>query len=148
MAYHYTECGLENVWLENGYQMHDTDYGPAVSFSDADALHRVIGSLIIESARPLNGAEVRFLRGEMDLSQKRLGLLLGLDEQTVRRWEKLAESDIPGAPDRLIRQIYAEYVNTASGLRKLLERLAAHDRDEITEIRLRDVPGEGWKRAA
>ena len=26
--YHYRECGLRNVWLANGYDEHDTPYGP------------------------------------------------------------------------------------------------------------------------
>lgn len=29
--YHYTQCGLDNVWLENGYKVKKTAYGQAVA---------------------------------------------------------------------------------------------------------------------
>jgi putative transcriptional regulator len=34
MAYHYTECGLDNVYLENGFTVHKTAYGRGVSISE------------------------------------------------------------------------------------------------------------------
>jgi hypothetical protein len=32
--YHYQECGLDNVYLANGYREVETPYGPAVSVED------------------------------------------------------------------------------------------------------------------
>ena len=29
--YHYRECGLRNVWLANGFEQHETPYGPGVA---------------------------------------------------------------------------------------------------------------------
>lgn len=40
--YHYTESGLLNVWLVNGYQEHETPYGRGLSIEEADELHRAI----------------------------------------------------------------------------------------------------------
>jgi hypothetical protein len=40
--YHYTECGLKNVWLTNGYQVCEFDGEKAVSITDAEQLHEVI----------------------------------------------------------------------------------------------------------
>jgi len=40
-GYHYRECGLDNVWLLNGYELHDTPYGKGVSFVDVEGLRDV-----------------------------------------------------------------------------------------------------------
>ena len=39
--YHYTECGLQNVWLTNGYDVCEVDGEKAVSISDVDELHEL-----------------------------------------------------------------------------------------------------------
>jgi putative transcriptional regulator len=65
-AYHYTESGLDNVWLLDGVEHHETPYGPATSIRDIDELHRAIGISITKSER-MTGAEFRFLRTELDL---------------------------------------------------------------------------------
>ena len=38
--YHYTECGLTNVWLVNGFIRHRTPYGKRVAIENGDGLHR------------------------------------------------------------------------------------------------------------
>ena len=40
---HYKMCGLDNIYLRNGYNLEQTDYGEAVSVRDADELHSAIG---------------------------------------------------------------------------------------------------------
>lgn len=41
--YRYAESGLPNVWLANGYSMHDSAHGRGVSIEDIEGLHRAIG---------------------------------------------------------------------------------------------------------
>lgn len=41
-SYHYLESGLPNVWLANGFTVHETDYGSGVSIDDVAELHQVI----------------------------------------------------------------------------------------------------------
>src|SRR4051812_470100 len=80
--YHYTECGLQKVWLENGYTVTQTPYGKGVSIRNVSGLHRLIGRAL--SQRPgLTGAELRFLRKEMELSQGALADMVGVSEQNV-----------------------------------------------------------------
>ena len=76
MAHHYIESGLDNIWLENGFTRHATAYGDGMSIHDTDGLLRVIGKWLIGLPTPLNGANLRFLRLEMDLTQKALGAVL------------------------------------------------------------------------
>lgn len=137
--YHYIESGLDNIYLENGYQAHDTPYGKGVSIQDTDALHREIGRTLIEMACPLNGAELRFLRLEMEQTQRRLATLLKIEEQAVRRWEKARTKPFNGSADQLLRILYRQYAFGDGEVRKMMERLAELDCVERpTKIRLRE----------
>lgn len=40
--YHYTDGGLRNVWLANGYEIKKTPFGDAVTFHDGDRLTQAI----------------------------------------------------------------------------------------------------------
>ena len=48
--YHYTESGLQNIWLANGYTKRQTERGESVAIHDADQLHEAIGRTL--AARP------------------------------------------------------------------------------------------------
>lgn len=145
MAYHYLESGLDNVWIENGYTVHETAYGTGVSIQDTAGLHRVIGRWLISLPKPLNGAELRFLRLEMDTTQKNLAAFLGVNEQAVRRWEKARDKPVTnGSADRLIRAIYAEYVDSKSDLYRMIKRLAELDQIEPTKGRFFESD-KGWQ---
>ena len=67
--YHYTMCGLDNVWLENGYTEKKTAYGNAVSIDAVEDLHRVIALSLCDKPHRLTGKEFRFLRPTMNTSQ-------------------------------------------------------------------------------
>lgn len=87
-TYHYTECGLNNIYLVNGYKFIETPRGKSVSINDIDGLHKAIGLLLVTSKKDLSGEEIRFLRLELLMSQNTLAKLLGVSEQAIRRWEK------------------------------------------------------------
>ena len=93
------------MWLTNGYQVCEFDGEKAVSITDAEQLHEVIGRTLAAKST-LSAAEIRFLRKELGLSQKRLADLLGSTEQTVSLWERRGR--IPKGYDRLIRLLYLE----------------------------------------
>jgi putative transcriptional regulator len=123
--YHYKESGLDNIWLVNGYTAHQTPYGEGISIHNTVGLNRAIGQWLVSLPKPLNGAEFRFLRFEMELTQKHLGALLGADEQAVRRWEKYRTKPIHGAADRLLRAIYSEYTDGDGSVRAMVDRLTS-----------------------
>jgi putative transcriptional regulator len=144
MAYRYRESGLDNVYLENGFKIHKTKYGKGVSIENTEGLHRALGRWIIELPKPLTGAELRFLRLEMELSQSRLAAIIGSMEQNVRRWEKARKRAIPGMADRIVRALYGEYSGGDGSLRHLVDRLAALDQVGHATARLRETKA-GWK---
>ncbi len=147
MAYHYKESGLSNIYLENGYTIHKTAYGEGVSIQDTKGLHEAIAHSLIEAPCTLNGAELRFLRLELEMTQKHLAAVIGAEEQTLRRWEKAKDREIPGPADRLIRGLYKDYSLGDGTLRAMVDRLAALDCVERHPIHMREV-GDHWLAAA
>lgn len=145
MAYHYTESGLRNVWLQNGYTIRKTPYGETVSIVAVDALHRALGTAIAKKAH-LTGSELRFLRKEMDFSQRMLADLIGTSEQSVSLWERRGK--IPKTSERLICVLYLERATRRNvKLVKLLDELANIDRS--TQERIEMVSDDGhWQEAA
>ena len=87
--YHYTECGLSNIYLINGYKIIETNQGQAFSINDMDGLHKAIAMFLVSSKKDFSGAEIRFIRHEMLMSQDTLAHLLGVSDQTIRRWEMI-----------------------------------------------------------
>lgn len=143
MAYHYTESGLDYVYLVNGYQIHETPYGKGVSIQDTDGLHKLIARLVVSTPKALTGAELRFLRVEMDLSQRNLAAIIGTEEQNVFRWEKSRKKEIPGPADRLLRGLYSEYAGGDGSIRRMCERLSDLDQIESPVLKVVDTE-HGW----
>jgi DNA-binding transcriptional regulator YiaG len=144
MAHHYKESGLDNVYLENGYKAIETPYGTGMAVQNTDGLHKAIGLWLVAQPIPLNGAELRFLRIEMELTQRDLAGILGAKEQTLRIWERGRGKPIPGPADRLLRAIYSEFVTGDGSVRRLVDRLAHLDQRARSSARLRDTPN-GWQ---
>ena len=107
--YHYTESGLDFVYLANGFQIRHTPRGQVVSFTDLDGLHAAIGRFVVSERRRLSGPEVRFLRHELDLGQTELAALLGVAERTLARWER-GDVEIPVTADATLRAIFDSFV--------------------------------------
>lgn len=142
--YHYTECGLDNVYLLSGYDIEvDPEYGETVSVKDARALHVAIGIALCQTKKTLSGAELRFLRKEMELTQSRLAGLIGSTAQSVARWEK-AVSPQPTAADYLVRLIFLDRVGKPStGIEHLLDSLKEMDEDGVQQ-QLFDIDEGDW----
>ena len=121
--YHYTESGLDNVWLANGFRIVRSERGDSLVIDDIEGLHAALGRCIVEEEKKLTGPEVRFLRTELLLSQNALAQLMGVTEQTVARWEK-GKVVIPTTSDAALRQLYLEHVGGAGKIGELLQRIA------------------------
>lgn len=140
-AYHYTESGLRNIWLANGYTARKTKYGSGMSIHDVDGLHRAIARALANKPH-LTGAEVRFLRKEMGMSQRSLGELLGVTDQAVALWEK--KGRLPKTADRLLRLIYVEHENGNVPIQATIKRLNDMDQRGSDQIIAEEYKGK-WK---
>ena len=74
----------------------------------------------------MSGEEVKFLRLEMTMSQKSLAELLGVDVQTVARWEK-GQNPIGRTADATLRTLYMESRDKESHLGFMLKLLSDCD---------------------
>ena len=145
--YRYTESGLDNVYLINGFDHVETPGGQSVVIKNLDGLHHAIGRILVSEPKLLTGKEFRFLRHEINLTQRDLAAILGVEVQAVGRWER-GEIKIPGPAQRLIRLIYNEKVNGNCEIIEPLKRLA--ELDELlngdSEMTFEEI-GESWKQA-
>ena len=125
--YRYAESGLTNIYLQGGVTRHRTQEGSFVNISDTSGLHRAIARWLVEHPTPLRGAQLRFLRQEMNFTQGELAALLRARRQTLNLWER-SRVPIPLTADRQLRALYAQYV--ADGCEPALpdRRMARHVR--------------------
>jgi putative zinc finger/helix-turn-helix YgiT family protein len=104
--HHYTESGLQNVWLE-GVEVFECDCGEKFVFIPcAQELHKLIAEILLRKEGQLSGREIRFLRKHMGMKSKDFANEIGVRPVTVSRWEN-GDSPTSESLDRLIRLIYA-----------------------------------------
>ncbi|MNZ83550.1 hypothetical protein D3C78_1022810 [compost metagenome] len=109
--YEYKACGLEGIFLKNGYLVEQTPYGETVSIVDLEGLHRAIAQDIVRQPRPMTGHQFRFLRKEQDMVQEEVAALFRVDVQTIANWEKRGKNEIPGPADIAMRAFYTTYLD-------------------------------------
>jgi putative transcriptional regulator len=150
--YHYTECGLDNVYLLNGFEPVETPRGVGIRIRDREGLHLAISRLLVREKKDLNGKEFRFLRHELDMTQQVIANVLRVDTQTVARWEKGRTGAIPGPAQGMIRVLYEAKTGGNIEITRLLEELAEldeiiHGDDDGTEAIDFEDTGEGWQQS-
>jgi len=141
--YHYTDGGLRNVWLANGYEIKKTPFGKGVVFRSLDGLTESICIALTNKAGVLTGAEFRYIRSAgMLLSQPSLGKLMGIDGQSVARWEKT--SKVPRWADKLVRLLYTAQAKGNEPIAKAVERIKTVERLVKQRIVVKESRGQ-WK---
>lgn len=145
-GYHYTESGLSNIFLRNGYTIETIDGEEYTSIDDIDNLHRAIALLLVEKDTNLKSNEFRFIRELLNLSRSNLSNLLGYDQQTIGRWEK-DETPIPKNIDVILRQIYLESINKTSALSYHLKRLANAESQAFLDDIILETKKHSWLKA-
>jgi len=122
--YRYRACGLEGIYLLNGYLRESHDGEEHVTITDVDGLHQEIGRHLVLHRKALSPKEIRFLRNTMDLTQSELAERLGNTSQSVARWEK-GECEIPGAAEKLLRANFILSLMTKEEIAQILKQLEA-----------------------
>jgi DNA-binding transcriptional regulator YiaG len=150
--YRYTECGLDNVYLLNGFDPVETPRGMATRITNREGLHLAIGRYLVREKRDLNGKELRFLRHELDMTQQIVANMLRVDVQTVARWEKGKTGAVPGAVQGMIRVLYELKTGGDVEVVRLLKELSEldeiiHGDEEATEPLDFEDTEEGWQQS-
>lgn len=147
--HHYKDCGLDYVWLRNGFEYRDTSHGRLVRIHDMAGLHAAIARWIVLNPARLRGQEVRFLRSMLRLSQEGFGKLLDQSRATVARWEGEPNKAITVSSDRWLRVVYAKRAEGDDAVCKLVDLLTELDelkngRGAVREARFKDDARQGW----
>jgi putative zinc finger/helix-turn-helix YgiT family protein len=104
--YHYTECGLDNVYLENvDVRVCESCGHKAVRIPRILELHSAIGRAVAMQPCPLRGQDIRFLRKQLGYSAKAWATFLRMDVSTLSRLENDQQVAGPQS-DSLIRFLY------------------------------------------
>lgn len=119
--YHYTDGGLRNIWLANGYEREETPYGKALTIQDLPGLTRAICKALIRKNSKLTGAEFRYLRQAMLMSQASLGRTLGRTDQAIAGWEK--NSKVPKFADQMLRVVYAAHADGNEQVKNIIHAM-------------------------
>lgn len=147
--YHLKGVGLPNIHLLSGVTLEDdADYGPLVTIENLQGLLHAIGLHIIEKAGPMTGAEFRFLRKQMGLSQAKLAERLRVTDQTIANYEK--GKTAAGPADVMMRVLYALHIlpprSAAPMVKRLSERGTAANAG-LSELPRRKIAGAWQTRA-
>ena len=140
--YGYDDAGLRNVWLKNGYSVRATKYGNAVAIENVDGLTRAICRALASKPGRLTGAEFRYLRLHLGLSQKALGKAFGNTEQAIALWEK--KGRIPLWADKHLRLLVIAKEDGNEPLGRALERLDIVERLFSSRLVVEETR-RGWK---
>ncbi|MCG0993897.1 hypothetical protein LHT11_01610 [Acetobacter indonesiensis] len=146
--YHFTSCGLDNIWLANGVEFKQTPRGEMVKIHNLDGLHKAIAKSIITGPNRICGAEFRFLRSMLGVSQEGLGDILTQSRSTIARWEAERDKPIDGACDKLLRIIYMRKADGDERVGRLIDMLVDLDEEIHGRKRtsFREYDGAGWAR--
>ncbi len=123
----YKEHGLKDIWLSNGYTTRVNRRGEKiVTIEDHSKLKRVVGLYLCESKKILCGADIQFLRHQIQVTRKELSILIGISYKQITRYER-SSTTVSGPCDRLIRILYMEHINEPFLIKEFLSDLADLD---------------------
>jgi transcriptional regulator with XRE-family HTH domain len=141
--YAYRAIGLDNVLLLNGVSSTQTAYGPMIHIECIHGLHRAIGLGIAEKPEAMSGAEFRFLRKQLGLTQEELAARMRVSDQTIANYEKGKSSLGPAEP--FMRALYLVHIlpnrtrvevlkpMMEKTAREMLKKLPAGPRSQVVE---------------
>lgn len=111
LHYHYTESGLDNVFLRSGFRLeNDAHYGDLVSFADASGLHERLDHILVCQAPYLTGAAMRVLRTDVfEQSPEDFAMAMGMRAADVRYLETNREVFVGVDTDVALRNYVCEH---------------------------------------
>jgi transcriptional regulator with XRE-family HTH domain len=105
--YHYTESGLQNVFISGIEAVLDDDGDEVITIPAINDLHAVISIGIVSHKNSISGDELKFLRTELGYTQAQLAELVHHERQSIGRWES-GKVVMDSASEALIRKLAIE----------------------------------------
>jgi putative zinc finger/helix-turn-helix YgiT family protein len=124
--YHFSECGLENVYLVGIYLFECPRCGEQLpEIPNIVKIHDALGAVLVTKPALLDGREIRYLRKNLGLKAADFAEYLQTTPVSVSRWET-GEQAVSKENDNLIRYFYLRYKEETTRRRfreALVERL-------------------------
>jgi DNA-binding transcriptional regulator YiaG len=118
----YRGAGIEGIYLCSGFKREEIDGEWFTRIEDIQGLHNAIGLYLVEHRKALAPHEIRFLRNTMEKTQAEVARVIGVDAQTVARWEK-GKSEMPGPADRMLRILFVLSLASPEELQEFVAEL-------------------------
>jgi len=138
-SYQYIESGLDNVFIKGLSPVVDDEGDEVITIPFVAALHAEIARGIVTRNGAIRGAELRFLRTEMGMTQAELAQTVNVEGQTVGRWER-DEFTVDPTAETVIRRLAGERLIEAfdRSIEELVGHVQAPTRDEAINIQVDD----------
>lgn len=101
----YRGCGLDNLYLANGYRIRKRNGETYMSVKDVEGLHFKIALCLATRLVPLTAKEFRFLRKFVNLTQDELARQFDVTRGTINRYEN--DQTVIPKPTRILLQLMA-----------------------------------------
>ena len=105
--YRYTASGLDNVILVGLEECTDDHGEKCVTIPNINKLHEAIAMSVLTRRGGMTGAELKFVRTLMGMTQAELGKIVNREALTIGRWERGEFENDPNA-EAIIRLVTAE----------------------------------------
>jgi len=91
--YHYTECGLDNIFV-SGLVVSDDEGNNCLHIPNVQQLHDLIAVILLtNTSQCLSGKELYFIRSEIGLNTALLAEQSQISIDKLKRWEEQSEID-------------------------------------------------------
>ena len=138
----FDDAGLQNVWLANGFVTKDTGYGSVEIINDVPGLTLAVCLALAGKIGRLSGAEFRYLRLHLRLSQKSLAQCFSNTEQAIALWEKTGR--VPLWADKHVRILWKAQEAGNESVKNVVDRINLIDQLVNQKIVVQETK-RGWK---
>lgn len=139
----FQDAGLTDVFLSNGFLVHETRHGRAVGICKVELLtHSVCVALALRTGK-LRGNEFRYIRRALELTQATLASMFGRTEQTVANWEK--RNQVPLEASLLLKEMCLRKFGYVDLVQKILNQLGKSEFSQDRIIMTFDSQMERWE---
>lgn len=140
----YPHFALSTIYLRNGYSVHQGRHGLSVKICAHEGLESRIRDIIVSRPERFNGAQLRFIRRGLRLTQADFAALIERDEQTVARMEKSSQL-IPSLVELFLRTLYRQNMDGNVHFDHLLKRAQAQSHARLDKIIFSFDEARGWE---
>jgi DNA-binding transcriptional regulator YiaG len=135
---HYTGCGLDYIYLLNGFDLfEDEDGDVSYAIHDAAQLHEAIAYAIVTETPELRGMELRFFRSLLHLSQENMAKGLFRTRDAVAKYESKPKDRLPDQTEALLRCLVMGHLKKDTTIGRMLKILQSVDDSQESEILLK-----------